>query len=130
MRQPFGHHFGRHARDDHVLELDFQVLDAVAFAVGAQEIDGDLIERGAARGVLVQQRADDIQILREDHFAMFGAFGGMATRGRRRSGTRLDDLVTPRADFDPIRVVLVLRFALERRIAELDVDVLHCCKPL
>ncbi|MOA33250.1 hypothetical protein D3C78_1545320 [compost metagenome] len=75
--------------------------------------------------MLIQQRADDIQILGEDHFAVLGALGGVAARGRGRGRTRLDDLVAPRTDFDPVRVVLVLGLALKRRIAKFDVNVLH-----
>ncbi|MCY1249978.1 hypothetical protein D9M72_635630 [compost metagenome] len=75
--------------------------------------------------MLIQQRADHVQVLGEDHLAMLGALGGMAARGGGGSRTRLDDFMAPRSDFDPVRMVLVLRLALERGVAEFDVDVLH-----
>ena len=75
---------------------------------GSRQFEVNLLEELGQRDLLV-----------------LAALGRVAAAGGRGGRTRLLDAVRPAGDFDPVLVILVRRFTLDHRIAELDVDVLH-----
>src|SRR5450830_1585829 len=123
----FGHdvafvHGRRDGADQHVLDLDFVVLDALAHCIGAHEFELRLGDGAAGGACLQQDRRGQVGQLVQHDVLVLAPFGRMAAAGRR--GGRLGLLHAPvdGLALDPVLVPVIGRFALDTIDIQIDVD--------